>query len=41
MGEEDRKRELRRRTKEFAGSVVAFFIKLDRRREELAILGKQ
>ena len=41
MGEEDLKRELRRRTKEFAGSVVDLFIKLDRRRDEVAILGKQ
>jgi four helix bundle protein len=35
------KKELRRRTKEFAGSIVRLFIKLDRRREELAIMGKQ
>jgi four helix bundle protein len=41
MGEEDRKRELRQRTKEFAGGVVELFIKLDRRRDEVAILGKQ
>jgi four helix bundle protein len=39
--EEEKKRALRRRTKEFAGSIVRFFIKLDRRRDELAILGKQ
>jgi len=39
--QEEKKRVLRLRTKEFAGSVVGFFIKLDRRREELAILGKQ
>ena len=39
--EEEKKRALRRRTKEFAGSVVGFFISLNRRREKLAILGKQ
>lgn len=41
MDAENRKRELRRRTKSFAGSVVAFFIGLDKHREELRILGKQ
>lgn len=41
MNEEDRKRALRKRTKRFAGNVVRLFIKLDRRREEVAILGKQ
>jgi four helix bundle protein len=41
MNTEERKKELRRRTKEFAGSVVDLFIKLDRRRDEVAILGKQ
>lgn len=41
MSNEERKRALRKRTKEFAGSVVRFFIALDRRRDELAILGKQ
>jgi four helix bundle protein len=29
------------RTKEFAGSIVRFFMSLDRPREELRILGKQ
>jgi len=38
---EERKNSLRRRTKEFSGSVVRFFIGLDKRREELRILGKQ
>jgi len=38
---EDKKRALRQRTKAFAGSVVRFFIGLDKRREELRILGKQ
>jgi len=38
---EERKRALRKRTKEFAGSIVRFFVALDRRRDELAILGKQ
>jgi four helix bundle protein len=41
MNSEERKRELRKRTKVFAGSVVRFFIALDLRREELRILGKQ
>ena len=41
MSEEDKKRALRDRTKEFAGTVVRFFIKLDRRRDELNIIGKQ
>ena len=41
MNNEERKRALRKRTKEFAGSVVRFFIALDRRKEELSILGKQ
>jgi four helix bundle protein len=41
MNNEERKRELRQRTKEFAGSVVRFFIGLDKQREELRIIGKQ
>jgi four helix bundle protein len=41
MNNEERKREMRKRTKEFAGSTVRFFIGLDKRREELRILGKQ
>lgn len=41
MDTEDRKRELRKRTKEFSGTVVELFIRLDKRREELRILGKQ
>jgi four helix bundle protein len=41
MTNEERKRALRKRTKEFAGSVVRFFIGLDRRKDELTILGKQ
>ena len=41
MSEEDRKRALKNRTKEFAGTVVRFFIKLDRRRDDLNIIGKQ
>ena len=36
-----KKEEMRRRTKRFAGSVVRFFVQLDRRREELRILGRQ
>lgn len=38
---EDPKRELRKRTKEFAGSVIRLFLVLDKRREELRVLGKQ
>lgn len=41
MNNEERKRALRQRTKEFAGCVVRFFISLDKRREETHILGKQ
>ena len=41
MNTEERKRELRGRTKEFASSIVRFFIELDKRREELRVLGKQ
>ncbi len=41
MHTEGWKKELRRRTKEFAGSVVNLFIQIDRRRDEVAILGKQ
>lgn len=32
---------MRRRTKAFAGRVVRFYINLDKRREELRVLGKQ
>ncbi len=39
--QEERKDALRRRTKAFAGEVVRFFIGLDKRREELRVLGKQ
>jgi four helix bundle protein len=38
---EERKAEMRKRTKAFAGSVVRFYINLDKRREELRVLGKQ
>jgi len=41
MNTEARKKELRRRAEELAGSVVELFIKLDRRRDEVAMLGKQ
>lgn len=37
----DRKEALRRRTKVFAGSVVRFYIGLDKNREEIRVLGKQ
>lgn len=39
--QEERKEALRRRTKAFAGEVVRLFIGLDKRREELRVLGKQ
>ena len=32
---------MRQRTKAFAGCVVRFYIELDKRREELRVLGKQ
>lgn len=38
---EQRKEEMRRRTKAFAGRIVRFYISLDKRREELRVLGKQ
>jgi four helix bundle protein len=38
---DDRKKALKRRTKAFASSVVRFYIGLDKRHEELRILGKQ
>jgi four helix bundle protein len=38
---DERKQALRKRTKAFAGAVVRFYIKLDKRREEIRILGKQ
>jgi four helix bundle protein len=41
MTNEERKNALRSRTKVFASSVVRFYIGLDKRREELRILGKQ
>ncbi|WPJ95012.1 four helix bundle protein [Coraliomargarita algicola] len=41
MNESERKQALRIRTKRFAGQVVRLFVKLDRRREEISILGKQ
>jgi four helix bundle protein len=38
---EDRKEALRQRTKAFASMVVRFYVGLDKRREELRVLGKQ
>ena len=38
---EERKAAMRQRTKSFASSVVRFYIGLDKRREELRVLGKQ
>lgn len=37
----ERKRALRQRTKRFAGQIVRFFCAMDRRREELNVIGKQ
>jgi len=41
MDNSERTLALRRRTKLFAGSVVRFYVDLDKRREEISILGKQ
>ena len=41
MDNAERTQALRRRTKEFAGAVVRFYVGLDRRREEISVLGKQ
>jgi four helix bundle protein len=41
MNNEERKKALRQRTKEFAGCVVRLFVGLDKHREELRIIGKQ
>lgn len=38
---EERKVLMRKRTKAFASSVVKFYVGLDKRREELRVLGKQ
>ena len=38
---EERKAAMRQRTKLFASSVFRFYIRLDKRREELRVLGKQ
>ena len=38
---DDRKAALRRRTKAFASNVVRFYIKLDKSKEEIRVLGKQ
>ena len=41
MDHSERTLALRRRTKQFAGSVVRFYVSLDRQREEISILSKQ
>jgi four helix bundle protein len=38
---DERKRDLKRRTKAFASAVVRFYISLDKSREEIRVLGKQ
>jgi four helix bundle protein len=41
MDNAERTQALRRRTKEFAEAMVRFYVGLDRRREEISVLGKQ
>jgi four helix bundle protein len=41
MRDDERKQVLRARTKAFASAVVRFYVGLDKRREELRVLGKQ
>ena len=41
MDNAERTLALRRRTKQFAGSVVRFYVSLDSQREEISILSKQ
>lgn len=41
MISEDRKTAMRLRTKCFASSIVRFYVSLDKRREEIRVLGKQ
>lgn len=41
MKDADRKNALRKRTKDFAGSVIRFYLALDKGREELRVIGKQ
>jgi four helix bundle protein len=41
MDNSERTQALRRRTKQFAGAVVRFYVDLDKRREEISVLGKQ
>jgi len=38
---DERKEALKRRTKEFAGAVIRFYLILDKSREEIRVLGKQ
>src|ERR1035438_10073237 len=38
---DERKKDLKRRTKTFASAVVRFYISLDKSREEIRVLGKQ
>lgn len=41
MSMSDRKAAMRQRTKAFASKIVRFYLGLDKRREELRVLGKQ
>lgn len=38
---DERKKALKARTKAFASKIIRFYIALDKRREEIRILGKQ
>jgi four helix bundle protein len=41
MDNSERTQALKRRTKLFAGAIVRFYVDLDKRREEISVLGKQ
>lgn len=41
MNEEERKAAMRQRTKRFAGNIIRLFVSLDRRLEELNVVGRQ
>ena len=41
MKTEERKQEFRARTKAFAGSVIRFYMGLDKQKEELRVIGRQ
>jgi four helix bundle protein len=41
MSDGKRKEDLRLRTKEFAGAIIELFVNLDRRRDEIRVIGNQ